>query len=508
MKIDYSGLATLLESINKKEVSSSKSLEKLADLIKSSPSPLVLEAKVVAKTGGDIRLNVSDIGLIDIKAPEGKNLYVGESLQLRLTLSDDHINMTFQTEEKRMALPQEIMPKFESKAQILDQKGNALMRMGLPVSESNLNALSLLETYKIEPSTEKVKNLAEGSFLASKITTLLNEMPEDTLVQKIPMNTTLKQVAVSLLKQVETTTEILPTVIKNENKSQRIETDKPEILEKTNVAINEEGIEKDQQEPLTKVPVETLKHLKTLFNELTPKNLLTLVDHLKEADLEMLFAHKGVQDINLEKVALKHQLFSDLKEIFSELKPSQTLEMELKNWLSKDGEQLDVVALKQLKYILETHAPKALEMVKENLENYQKVVQTVSEYPQFMSVYQVPVILNQLETQVELYIKKKQKRQSEEGFKMLVALNTETLDLVQVFITDQPHQLSLDFKVENEPVQMLFSEALPSLIALLNVSADKRVVAHVRMRENLESSVFQAMAFMGEENKNQIDVKV
>lgn len=530
MKIDYNVLATMLESNGKLDQASAKTIEKLLSLVKENPQGLMLDAKVTGKMGAEIKLNISDVGSIEVGEPTTKTFNVGDNVKLNVSMTSDTLAMEIVPADKETPDMVSNLSRQATSPQAQESKSSALTRLGLPVTEANITSISLLEQYKIEPSAEKVKNLAEGSFLASKISNLLKELPEQLLDQKVPVESTLKQVAVNLLKQATSTEEVftqnnskeglvqtasaeasankagnpVAALIKNEAGSEKNLVNANELEKSATVEIKPDT----ESKSVKANQFETLRNLKTVFSDLSAKNLLPVLDNLKQMDIETLMNHKLIQNNDVQTVALKHQLFKSLEDVFSKVAPSENLKSELIHWLSNEGEHLTDKAIEQLKTILENHLPSGSEAVKESFEVYQKTAQTLQELPQFMAAFQIPVTINQMDSQVELYIKRKNKKNASDDFKMLIALNTDNIDLVQAFITDQSNQLAIDFKVEDEAIKDLFLSELPALENDIKEVVGKIVNLHVNVRQEKEPNVLSAMNYLANEVNNQIDMKV
>ena len=160
-----------------------------------------------------------------------------------------------------------------------------------------------------------------------------------------------------------------------------------------------------------------------------------------------------------------------------------------------------------LEQVIAKHNPEAAEQLKESFEQLSKASSMVEQVSNQMYAMHLPIRVGEHETQIEMYVNKRKRNGSNEEFRMLLALNTNTLGQVQVLVADQRQLIDIQFRLEDESIKSLFEaeeEAFESQIEDFQAK-------HVKISFGChfkEPAVLEAMKFIGSDKTTGIDVRV
>lgn len=527
---------------------------KLLDLLQTMPNnQLRVEAVIKNIQEGTGKFLIKGIGMLDIPVDSSVK-QSDQGVLIDFTIADGELLAEL--------VPQEEVAKNSSGKSKMPNE--ILNNLGIQITDYNKNAVELLKQYHIEPSAEHIKQLAEGSFLLSKIAELAQNddflKSLGTNKQDIEWSKTLKSVVVDWITQNEETKKTETTqatqatettqkpiveplaekaaevktnkVILNSNSLQQpvsiqtegnkglanildndSESNSPPILveveesnstrEKLTTSINAES-EVVQDSSKNNIPVD----LKTLLQGVNAKSLLPLIASNLMMTLENLNQSEQVFKGTKNIAYLKQVLFDRMSDVFSKLEPSQGLKAEILKWLEEDSSNFIVgKQMASLEQIIEKHSPEAATELKENFDQINRAVQVLEQLPNNMMAFHLPIKLGEFDTQIELYMNKKKSKNAQEDFKVLLALNTNTLGQVQVLITDQKQQIEIQFRLENDEIKELFiNEELP-LKNVIDQLALKNIKLSFACHFN-QPPILEAFKELNQDYSSTIDMKV
>lgn len=515
MRVISNALVSLMtdKSLSTEGKGNASGVEKLMELLRGAKNgELVLEAALKGIIEGKGKFNLSNLGNVEIPIPTNVNLPESGMVNIKFALQNEAISATILLDE-----PVDLS-QTQSKTKTEDVVSQ-LKQLGLPQTEQNLKAVQLLNEYHIEPSADRIKQLAEGSFLASKATEMTEgESFEKAILtngQKLDMSKTLKTVVVQWLGQqgepIKSNTPIDSNVqnLEGLNDQERPKA-MPQGDAKTNVKVDlQEGDIAAAVKDVKSTEVgQTLADLKTLLKHLDPKQLLPLIASDNKINLENLILSDQVFSGSKNIGQLKDGLLSKLKEVFDKLEPSKELIQEIVRWVEEDPAELTFKnQLEQLETIIAKHSPEAASEMKESFEQINKAMNFVEQMQNQLVAYHIPLQLGEHDTQVELYMNKRKGRQSQDEFRMFLALNTNEIGQVQVLITDQKSDVELQFKLETDDLRTDFENEKESLQDMLEVYSDKPVKLKF-VTHSKEPAILEAFKLLREDQSTSIDMRV
>lgn len=478
---------------------------KLMDLLKQSPNnQLKMEAVLQSVQEGTGKFWIKDLGTVEVALDTSVKLPEQSKLTVTFTITDGQISAELAPiEDAETALPE----KIKTSEQILRQ-------LKLPETPQNIKSLELLTEYHIEPSAERIKQLAEGSFLASKIKENSgNENFISQLVtedQEVDWTKTLKAVVVDWLGKTSNPLpkdNVLGVNISSSDKA--IVPDQKvvdAVANETAIELGESELDSESQKiPVKGTPVEQLK---ALLQTINPKTLLPLIASNLTLNLDNLNRSEQVFNGGKTIALLKQALFDRMADVFSKLDPSSELKKDVLIWLEEESSDLVLgKQLESLEQIISKHSPEAANELKENFEQINKSMTLLEQLPSELMAFHLPIKLGDFDTQVEFYMKKKKSRNSQDDFKVLLALNTNTMGQVQVLVTDQKQLIEIQFRLESEQVKEVFEAEE----AVLKASLDPYAVKNVKLTFGChfkEPAILEAFKELGQEHTSSIDVRV
>lgn len=507
---------------------------KLMELLRDAQNgEIVLEAALKGIFEGKGKFLLNNVGNVEIPLPANTSLPESGNVTIKFSLQNDTISATFVLEDTAQA--GQVQLKAEDAISQLKQ-------IGLPQTEQNIKAVQLLNEYHIEPSADRIKQLAEGSFLASKANEISEGEGFESSVmskdQKVDMSKTLKTLVVQWLSQhTEANERASVTVSAPEQGKSEVaskvtlpetgalvegkEAGKAKTLpvetilggEAKNIPMQEsdplelssKGKEKEQ---IRGEMVQTLSDLKTLLKNLSPKQLLPLIASDTKLNLENLLLSEQVFSGSKNIGQLKDVLVSKLSQVFSTLEPSKALIQEIVTWVEEDPAALTFKnQLEQLESIIAKHSPEAAMEMKDSFEQINKAMDFVNQMQSQMMAFHIPMQLGDHDTQVELYMNKRKGRQNQDEFRMFLALNTNAIGQVQVLITDQKNGVELQFKLETDALKEAFENESEDFLKILEIYSEKPIRLKFTTHSK-EPAILEAFKALKEDQTTSIDMRV
>lgn len=483
---------------------------KLMELLQASPNrQLSTQAVLQSVSEGLGKFWISGVGTLEVNVTGAAKLTEQAKVPITFTLADGQIFAELTNAETQTEQAPETVKSPEA----------LLKQLGLQKTPQNEKAVQLLNEYRIEPSAERIKQLAEGSFLASKINDFAKQdefiktlLSED---QQVDWSKSLKAMVVDWLGQksgqkAPETPGNQQTAIKQQPQPD-VEAVAAEAFTASEIleGMTDEG---EQAKPTVK-PNEQPKatgaeQVKVLLQNLSPKALLPLVATSLALTLENLNRSDQVFGGGKNIGHLKQALIQRISDVFSKLEPSEALKMDIAEWLETDsaefllGKQLDT-----LEQIIAKHSPEAAKELKENFEQINRAAAMVDQLSSQMMAFHLPIKLGEFDTQIELYMNKRRSKNSQEDFKMLLALGTESLGQVQVLLTDQKNQVDIQFRLEDEAIRQMFMQEEETLQEMTDGIAGKKVKLSFGCHFK-EPAVLEAFKELSIDSAASIDVRV
>ncbi|MCT4606702.1 MAG: hypothetical protein N4A64_11480 [Marinisporobacter sp.] len=368
----------------------------------------------------------------------------------------------------------------------------------------------------IQPITEEVKEKGAIDTAENKIVNLLESLNVKSGKEEIEL------VKKLIVNEIPVNKEILDNIIQSKGSFEKIET----LLNNKPNSVTQNMITKDIREvlkTLLKLEVHTKENEYNEFQKvkelgIKSSNGLETQKNIMEKEHQKLFDHKtvhsniNIQDMNFEKIIflLKNNLKMNmlnmtninnilLKDFTITKEIDQLIEVLYENketaHLGKSLEQIfsklkDMILEKKFEpgeMIKEIHVK--LELVKQSIENISSKEQGdalknianlknsldfVSKINQFQTYFQMPIFFNDERKNLELYISKDDKNRKKinpKDVKILVALDTKTMDKVQVLIGIKDKNITCNFKVttdETKKMLLAFENDLKEALKLLD----------------------------------------
>lgn len=473
-----------------------KALTKLMAMLESSSDKSLTLSAQLKTLGQDLqRLAIEGVGVLDMTIPEPPP---DGDVSIKAKLVEGRIQL--QLEAQQPSVGKTVVPSEPIK--LASNAATWLEQLKLPKNEHFLEAAQLLDTYKIEPSAEKIKLLAEGSFLASKLKStapeavaqLVAQLSERYGSQGHEGSINFKQMAVALLAIHEKPVEAPSATVANlERDSGRLNVDAART--EAEVALEQPNSVK---QGLT-------NSLKAVLKDFDAKQLITLLTS-GDFSVENLELHKKIF-ISQEIGNRKHEILDALKGTLSKEQIADGLKQQLVSLLEgadNPAEEQSLAVLKQMVDNNEMAFPKAL---KEQIEQLLKATEQLNKLPDYMNALHMPLMVGARQDQLEVYYKKRQQRSSDEPFRMLIALNTVNYSQVKVLLTDTPKALSLNFKLADESVQAAFEAEKNELLGWIEAIAQKPISLTFEHGQ-AEMPVLEAMRFLSDKSSSQFDARV
>lgn len=478
---------------------------KLMDLLQQAPNKqLKMEAVLQSAQEGTGKFWIKDLGSVEIPLDVAVKLPEQSKLSVTFTLTEGQISAEVAPiSDTETAMPE----KIKTSEQVLRQ-------LKLPETPQNIKSLELLTEYHIEPSADRIKQLAEGSFLASKIKenagndNFISQLVSED--QEVDWTKTLKAVVVDWLGKTDQSLPKDNAVSVMANASDKGVVPAQELadtaIDKASIELGEPEIESENLKiPVKGTPVEQLK---ALLQTINPKTLLPLIASNLTLNLDNLNRSEQVFNGGKTIALLKQALFDRMAEVFSKLDPSSELKTDVLMWLEEESSDLVLgKQLESLEQIIAKHSPEAASELKENFEQINKAMTVLDQLPSELMAFHLPIKLGEFDTQVEFYMKKKKSRNSQDDFKVLLALNTNTMGQVQVLVTDQKQLIEIQFRLENEQVKEVFEAEEAALKASLDPYAVKKVKLTFGCHFK-EPAILEAFKEFGQDHMSGIDVRV
>lgn len=509
MRIINNNLGIQVNEKSRNEGANGNVNQKLVDLLLNSDrGSMVLEGQLLAKLDGAIKLALPKVGVVEVPLKQGTALSEGSQISVKLTLSEGELSA-------------EILPQSDESADVPKSKVSEqlLSKLNLPLTKSNQEAADLLIQYKIEPSADKVKQLAEGSFLASKINEQIDQPEMDQTLsrlvkslelQDVEMNKSESLPALSLKKIVLDLVQGADPSFGSTQPNEELEDftltkENGKILKDQNIKASN-NLPSESTEAETPVEV-SVKAIKQALLGLDAKKILALMSLGEKLEVDQLQRMKKTFGSDEGQIHLKHKLLDQLRELMHAKTPSHAFKNGLEAWLNDSGNKMDVRALNSLEALLKESEPQLYGAMKESIEVVRTMGTMIEQLPQQVYGLHVPVLINEQESQLEIYVNRKKSRRSNDGFKMLLALQTESFEQVQILVSDYQQKLTVEFKVSDEKTLKIFESEMDALKTELKQITTQSVDVSVGLKFE-EPIVLTVLGFMGKDGSSQIDARI
>lgn len=473
-----------------KDLKSNKEMPlKLGDVFKGKVIAIQTEA-ILLQVGGGSSLRAA------VEAPE--RFVEGQLLEFLVTEEPegDLVKVAIHSEE------------IENKV-AYNQIKHALETVDLKVSPENIKAYEMLKSYQIPITKDHIQNLSQNYKMLSKLVDHTGsekdienlsktlDMPKDILLEK-----PIKDLVIKLLSLPKVEGQAKPTIpaetgLKENIKSQT--TIQPELAQKNTTT--------DQDLSRS----ENMKEGKSLVSDQMnqEKDVLGL---LKDSDgklnLENTFEKLGMM-VKLEKpITMQSLKFADrimmgediigqqVKTLMEEPEIKKNVElMALLKGFDFKNEKEDLKAFfTELVRNLEEAKPFVSSRVEKTISDLNDQINFLSKEQDDVSWLQVPVQVRERTETLEMFVKQEKKKTKGSGqkqTKVLIALNTHNLGLVQALINIKDKGLQIDFSFDQEDILSVFSRAFNALQVQLseefeNVQIDGKVRGKITFREFVE----------------------
>lgn len=509
MRILNNELTKMIE-VQPNVIREDKALLKLMALLDaSSDKTLALPAELQTASKDKLKVFIEGVGVLELPVAD---TVPTAPLMLKARLVDGNLQLQLDTKPEASSGATQATEGTTTKP--LATKW--LEQLNLPKNEHFVEAANLLETYKIEPSAEKIKLLAEGSFLALKLKQATPQQQSqlvDSLMLKmaeLPKEEalSLKQLAIELLQGKVSNQELKPL------KEGQVP------LEQLQETVIQGDVTKNKGQVDTKMPVEV--DSKTSKGELTTKSPLesTLKSVLQNFDVKQIITLISSGDYSIDNLDLhkkifmtqeignhKHEILDTLKQMLGSENQNESLKQSLVKWLETSENPLDDQQLQSLKQIIQNSEQSFPKEFKEQVEQLLRASEQLSKLPDYLSAMHLPIALGQQNNQLEVYYKKRQQRAKDEPFRMLIALDTKYFSQVKVLVTDSSKELNLLFKLDEEETKIVFESERGDLLNWVEALVNKPVYIKFEA-EKSQIPVLEAMRFLGEKTNGQLDVRV
>lgn len=487
MRISPLQLQIQLQSLKQDQVTSSS--VKVGDVLKA----LVLKIEPEQLT-----LALNNQETLSAKVQDTSRFVVGETLNFQVL-------ETGEGPVKAQVFQHEVKP-------IISESGkNSLPLLKVEVTPESLKAFEVLKALDMPVTKENILTLTQNY----KSLNIIHEEISNTLI-KTPVTT-----GDALLLEFSKHFDL-------KDKGQLLDVPIKEL------AIETLGLEKNQDKPdVVHKPLETQRVLSSESPVTEVKENLG-TDVLKSALGLMLDSNKEqleVQDtmvklsqllqldkpLTLNSLSLLDKLnfefnlenqFDDLSKILEDMPKFENTKLlallkgfdlnQLKN--SQDVQSYFKVLMSELDDVKRTMSPK----VNDQMESIKTSIKFLEQEQPQVTWVQIPVRMNDTTRNLDMFVKEgfKNKQQSNHKTKVLVALNTKHMALVQAFIEVEEKSLKISIKVENDEIKSVFDDHIKELKELLLEDKDKVDIT-------VSSKVYMSYTdFVENENQGSFSMKV
>lgn len=447
-------------------------------------------------------------GQIQVKVGQaimGKVLAVQtEAIMIQL---DDGSNLRALVEQPERFVEGELV-----KFQVTENEAGALPKLEIMPEKAQTEIKQVLSQVDIQPTEENIKayevlKSLDLSISKSNIETLTNNLKFISSFNK--------SIDPVLFTEVKTS-DVMPETVKPEMIAKVAETLNFESPEAFKEAPLKEVVIKmldlpqpEKQEVIEKLPKEIVKEVFGLIREATSEinteETLGKLGQLMKLNKPMTFKNISILDkLTFEGGKISEQV-KELSVMLSEKEAPKLLSLlkgfDIKSFETKDGvKQYFDELMTELK---STHDTSTSSRVKQSVEQLMESIQFLERDQDDISWLQMPIQMNQQLKNVDVYFKhdkKNGKKMTKDNAKILIALNTHYLDVVQAVIQVNQKKLTIQFNVQHDSVKKLIESYEKTLVDFFDMY---ETTIKVENRSKMSLS-----EFVEEDNTHYINVKV
>jgi hypothetical protein len=434
-----------------------------------------VKAKILALQDGALFLELESGETLKAMVQSPERFSTGQQLEFEVTGQNEGL------------MELEVVKESVEPVQIKHQ----LQQINMPVTEENVKAMETLQKFNLPISKAEITKMTETFKLVQVISDNIDKLPvEEKTPEKVIENMAkvldlpskdlienqpLKKIVVELLKHSE-------NQITSEGKEENIKSNNEEPVAKLIFGIIKESMEKT-------LPIkETMDKIGTLMKLDKPITLKSFSILQKLESLESNF-EKQVTDILHKNEPLPPKLLSLLKGF------------KLENFRN-DNEVKDY--FDELTTLL-TQSKESSSRVRGEINQLLETISFLKQDQEDVTWIQMPLQMNQETQNLDIMIRSGEKGNKvlkKDNAKILISLNTNTLDTVQAFIHLKPNEANVDFRVANDDIKYLFENAMGKLEGLLEDE-----FSSVKLTVSAKSKL-SFVDFIEEVSANHINIKV
>lgn len=291
-----------------------------------------------------------------------------------------------------------------------------------------------------------------------------------------------------------------------------------ETLEMADKGILEKGVAKDQtigqETPLSQ---EAIKELGELVKNLNPEKLVFLLKNQLSFSMNNAMRIEKMI-VGKEQLAEQIQNFADAIEKYEGGREvAKAIQSALKGFEVTDlydKERVDN-QLKDLTQALEKAVASGAfkendQGIRNQLTELRQSVDFLNQLNDQMTYLQMPLVLNDQQNQVEIYVQRDQsgkKKINPKDTKIFISLDTNHLDLVQVLVEVKDQTLNLNFRLGDELVEKLVRSNESMLVGQMELLGFKNVQFQYAIRDE-KMDLTNMVRLESAESINKIDVRV
>lgn len=394
----------------------------------------------------------------------------GETLRAEVSQLERFVEgdtLEFQVKESSQeAVKVEIVTpsKIQLPAEVVKQQ---LSSVELKATDANVKAYEVLKSLDMNITKSNIETLSQNF----KFLSTVHDKLEQVLPQVIQTDETVADPKAATLPRGETLPKgallELSQALGFESETALKEADLKEVVVRLLNTVPE------NKEMPSKMPVETLKEVfglvrETLTNQLDMEDTMVKAGKLLKMSKPLTIKSFSI----LDKLTFEGQKLGDqVKEVIQSLDPkvsSPKLLSLLKGFEIKGfkNETEVKVFFDSLMSELEVAKQSSSTRGKALVEQLMTSISFLEKEQDEVSWIQLPIQMNQTTETLDLFFKhdkKESKNLSKDNAKILIALNTEHLDVVQALVQVKGQTLDIKFSVQSEPIKALFETNLDLL---------------------------------------------
>ncbi|MCH4888708.1 hypothetical protein EZV73_14030 [Acidaminobacter sp. JC074] len=468
-----------------------------------TPQQLQIQLKDLATRGKDqvnLKAGTNVLGKVLAVQTEAILIQLQDGSSLRAIVDQpERFNEGDVLDFKVLDTPEGELPKLAimTGEEVSKQIKSVLSQVDIRPSEESVKAYEVLKALDLNITKDSIKTLTDNF----KFLSTFNKSVDHLVKEPVRM----EQIIQPELKE---------QVLEKFSKTLGFESVK-EFKEATfkEVVIKSLDLPGQQELPEKNVPKEIVKNLFGLIrddvDQVVVEDTMEKLGQLMKLDKPLTFK----QMTSLDKLSFDAtKIGEQVKEVIEDLVKTSDIKEPEKLLALLKGFDLNKLSDKALvkEYFNELNAELSKlveEMPKSRLkassENLLESIQFLESDQDNLAWIQIPMQMNQNLQSVDIYFKQDKqsgKAMTKDNAKILIALNTDYLDLVQALVEVKGKNLDIGFKVSHDSVKDLIESQMSLLVDYFDMY---QVHVHVENREKISLT-----EFVGEESSHFINVKV